>query len=147
MSNELKCNNVSDSDDFFRCSKCGCEIMFTVNGWKPLYMGEVNYCPNCGAKVSDEEDREEYTDTELKPCPLCGNEPKIWFDEHDTWTIECNHHEWTNTDEKGIRVAADIAVYSDVEGKYDFDKKKQVYTPDEIERARKKAIDEWNNRV
>ena len=24
-------------------------------GWEPLYMGEVRYCPNCGARVVEEE--------------------------------------------------------------------------------------------
>lgn len=48
---ERTCHSVSASSNFFRCSECGCEIMFTVDGWKPLYMGRVNYCPNCGAKV------------------------------------------------------------------------------------------------
>ena len=48
---ERTCHSVSASSNFFQCSECGCEIMFTVDGWKPLYMGRVNYCPNCGAKV------------------------------------------------------------------------------------------------
>ena len=47
---ERTCQDV-EGGDFFRCSKCGCEIMRVANGWKPLYMGDVNYCPNCGAKV------------------------------------------------------------------------------------------------
>lgn len=46
-----ECRDVGTSSNFFRCSSCGCEIMRCVDGWKPLYMGEVNYCPNCGAKV------------------------------------------------------------------------------------------------
>ena len=46
-----ECHDASTSSNFFRCSSCGCEIMHCVDGWKPLYMGEVNYCPNCGAKV------------------------------------------------------------------------------------------------
>lgn len=48
---ERTCHSASASSNYFRCSECGCEIMFTVDGWKPLYMGEVNYCPNCGSKV------------------------------------------------------------------------------------------------
>ena len=46
-----ECHDVDESSNFFRCSQCGCEIMRCVDGWKPLYMGEVNFCPNCGAKV------------------------------------------------------------------------------------------------
>lgn len=46
-----ECRDVGTSSNFFRCSSCGCEIMHCVDGWKPLYMGEVNFCPNCGAKV------------------------------------------------------------------------------------------------
>ena len=49
----LTCQNVGISEDYFRCSKCGCELMRAKDGWKTLYMGEVNYCPNCGAKVVD----------------------------------------------------------------------------------------------
>lgn len=47
-----ECHDAGTSSNFFRCSSCGCEIMRCVDGWKPLYMGEVNYCPNCGAKVA-----------------------------------------------------------------------------------------------
>lgn len=46
------CQDV-EGGDFFRCSKCGCELMRVADGWRPLYMGEVNYCPNCGAKVTE----------------------------------------------------------------------------------------------
>lgn len=46
-----ECHDAGTSSNFFRCSNCGCEIMRCVDGWKPLYMGDVNYCPNCGAKV------------------------------------------------------------------------------------------------
>lgn len=46
-----ECHDAGTSSNFFRCSSCGCEIMHCVDGWKPLYMGEVNFCPNCGAKV------------------------------------------------------------------------------------------------
>lgn len=47
-----ECHDAGTSSNFFRCSSCGCEIMRCVDGWKPLYMGEVNYCPQCGAKVA-----------------------------------------------------------------------------------------------
>lgn len=47
-----ECRDAGTSSNFFRCSSCGCEIMRCVDGWKPLYMGEVNFCPNCGAKVA-----------------------------------------------------------------------------------------------
>lgn len=46
-----ECHDAGTSSNFFRCSSCGCEIMRCVDRWKPLYMGEVNFCPNCGAKV------------------------------------------------------------------------------------------------
>lgn len=49
-----ECHDAGTSSNFFRCSSCGCEIMRCVDGWKPLYMGDVNYCPNCGAKVVSE---------------------------------------------------------------------------------------------
>ena len=82
----------------------------------------------------------------LKPCPFCGGEPKMELDE-DTWTIECPHHGWAATDEKDVQVAADISAYSCVNGRYDLELRKQVYTPEEIERARKKAIELWNRRA
>lgn len=47
---ERTCTDV-EGGDFFRCSACGCEVMRVADGWKPLYMGEINHCPNCGAKV------------------------------------------------------------------------------------------------
>ena len=47
---ERTCQDV-EGGNFFRCSKCGCELMRFADGWKPLYMGEVRYCPNCGARV------------------------------------------------------------------------------------------------
>ena len=55
---ERTCQDV-EGGNFFRCSKCGCEIMRVADGWKPLYMGEVNYCPNCGAKVVHAEGQSE----------------------------------------------------------------------------------------
>ena len=50
---ERTCQDV-EGGNFFRCSKCGCELMRFADGWKPLYMGEVRYCPNCGARVVEE---------------------------------------------------------------------------------------------
>lgn len=47
-----ECHDAGTSDNFFRCSNCGCEIMRCVDGWRPLYMGEINFCPNCGSKVA-----------------------------------------------------------------------------------------------
>lgn len=47
---ERTCKDV-EGGNLFRCSKCGCELMRIADGWKPLYMGDVNYCPNCGARV------------------------------------------------------------------------------------------------
>lgn len=51
---ERTCTDV-EGGDFFRCSACGCEVMRVADGWKPLYMGEINYCPNCGARVVDDD--------------------------------------------------------------------------------------------
>lgn len=51
---ERTCQDV-EGGNFFRCPKCGCELMRFADGWKPLYMGEVRYCPNCGARVVEEE--------------------------------------------------------------------------------------------
>ena len=51
---ERTCQDV-EGGNFFRCSKCGCELMRFADGWKPMYMGEVRYCPNCGARVVEEE--------------------------------------------------------------------------------------------
>lgn len=47
---ERTCKDVGEIN-FFRCSKCGCELMLVAGIWITLYAGEVNYCPNCGAKV------------------------------------------------------------------------------------------------
>lgn len=58
---ERTCSNVEtpagvDVDpEFFRCSKCGCEVMLRTGRWVALYGGKMNYCPNCGAKVVENE--------------------------------------------------------------------------------------------
>ena len=53
---ERTCHDVeADDEQFFRCSQCGCEVMLHVevhtSTWNALWAGELNYCPNCGAKV------------------------------------------------------------------------------------------------
>lgn len=60
---ERTCCNVEtpagvDVDpEFFRCSKCGCEVMLRTERWVALYGGKMNYCPNCGAKVIEESEK------------------------------------------------------------------------------------------
>ncbi len=53
---ERTCHDVlADDEQFFRCSQCGCEVMLHeevhTRTWNALWAGELNYCPNCGAKV------------------------------------------------------------------------------------------------
>ena len=52
--NGEKCFDVEDKDDFFWCSNCGCEVMLRAGAWHALYMGDINFCPNCGARVTKE---------------------------------------------------------------------------------------------
>lgn len=52
------CINESASGKYFKCSECGAELMQITPGWVALVSGRVNYCPNCGARVVDEEDND-----------------------------------------------------------------------------------------
>lgn len=53
------CTNESASGKYFKCSECGAELMQVTPGWVALVSGMVNYCPNCGARVVDEEDNDD----------------------------------------------------------------------------------------
>lgn len=56
---ERTCINESASGKYFKCSECGAELMQITPGWVALVSGRVNYCPNCGARVVDEEDNDD----------------------------------------------------------------------------------------
>ena len=51
------CRDVGDSEQFFRCNQCGCEVMLHEavgdSTWNALYCGELRFCPNCGAEVQE----------------------------------------------------------------------------------------------
>lgn len=49
---ESTCTNESASGKYFACSECGAELMQITPGWVALIRGSVNYCPNCGARVT-----------------------------------------------------------------------------------------------
>lgn len=49
---ERTCTNESASGKYFACSECGAELMQITPGWVALIRGSVNYCPNCGARVT-----------------------------------------------------------------------------------------------
>ena len=49
---ERTCINESASGKYFACSECGAELMQITPGWIALVRGRVNYCPNCGARVT-----------------------------------------------------------------------------------------------
>lgn len=53
---ERTCHDVDpkywgEDMEFFRCSRCGCEMILRKDGWIALYGGDMNYCTNCGSKV------------------------------------------------------------------------------------------------
>ena len=83
---------------------------------------------------------------ELKPCPFCGGEPKLKRND-DTFSVICEHHEWSKLNADGIRTAGDIAIYADMQGEYNFDTHELEYSPEEIERCKNAAIEAWNTRV
>ena len=49
---ERTCTNESASSKYFTCSECGAELMQITPGWVALVNGRVNYCPNCGARIT-----------------------------------------------------------------------------------------------
>ena len=83
---------------------------------------------------------------ELKLCPFCGGEPKLKRHD-DTFSVICEHHEWSKLNADGIRTAGDIAIYADMQGEYNFDTHELEYTPEEIERCKNAAIEAWNTRA
>lgn len=83
---------------------------------------------------------------ELKPCPFCGGEPKLKRHD-DTFSVICEHHEWSKLNADGIRTAGDIAIYADMQGEYNFDTHEFEYSPEEIERCKNAAIEAWNTRA
>ena len=56
---ERTCHHVDDGiewvDEEFCCSECGCTTSLTMSSLSVISDGELNYCPNCGAKVVVEE--------------------------------------------------------------------------------------------
>ena len=81
----------------------------------------------------------------LKPCPFCGGEAEIKRRD-DTFSVICEHHEWSKLNADGIRTAGDIAIYADMQGEYNFDTHEFEYSPEEIERCKNAAIEAWNTR-
>ena len=82
----------------------------------------------------------------LLNCPFCGGEPKLKRHD-DTFSVICEHHEWSKLNADGIRTAGDIAIYADMQGEYNFDTHELEYSPEEIERCKNAAIEAWNTRV
>lgn len=82
----------------------------------------------------------------LLNCPFCGSEPKLKRHD-DTFSVICEHHEWSKLNADGIRTAGDIAIYADMQGEYNFDTHELEYSPEEIERCKNAAIEAWNTRA
>lgn len=57
--NEIETDDPAENCDCFECSKCGYPMLYDVNEWydggwfdlEPPYSPHFKYCPNCGAKV------------------------------------------------------------------------------------------------
>lgn len=54
------CENVSEYQDVFDCSKCWCRVELVTESWdehgEPCYAPLMpSFCPNCGAEVMDNE--------------------------------------------------------------------------------------------
>lgn len=83
---------------------------------------------------------------ELKPCPFCGGKAELKRHD-DTFSVICEHHEWSKLNADGIRTAGDIAIYADIQGEYNFDTHELEYSPEEIERCKNAVIEAWNTRA
>lgn len=83
---------------------------------------------------------------ELKTCPFCGGEAELKRHD-DTFSVICEHHEWSKLNADGIRTAGDIAIYADMQGEYNFDTHELEYSPEEIERCKNAVIEAWNTRA
>lgn len=86
--------------------------------------------------------------TELLNCPFCGCEPILERFEDYAFSIKCTHnYYWSEPDENGVRTAADIAIYADIKGKYNYETNDWEYTEEEINNCKKAAIEAWNTRA
>lgn len=83
-----------------------------------------------------------------RPCPFCGCEPTLARIDDNVFSVRCTHHYcWSEPDENGARTAADITIYADIEGKYNYETKDWEYTEEEINNCKKAAIEAWNTRA
>ena len=86
--------------------------------------------------------------TELLNCPFCGCEPILERFEDYAFSIKCTHnYYWNEPDENGVRTAADVAIYADIKGKYNYETNDWEYTEEEINNCEKAAIEAWNKRA
>lgn len=88
-------------------------------------------------------EKSEHEAKELRPCPFCGNDPEIYF-EDETWTVECKHHGWVKSDKQNVTIAADIDVYSSAEEYESDDDGHYIPTQKSVNDARDVVIDLWN---
>ena len=67
---------------------------------------------------------------ELKPCPFCGEQPKL-SKENGSWVIECKHHGWPQGLIPETTIAGDIDLCS----------------WGDTEEAKEQLIEAWNTRA
>lgn len=67
---------------------------------------------------------------ELKPCPFCGEQPKL-NKENGSWVIECKHHGWPQGLIPETTIAGDIDLCS----------------WGDTEEAKEQLIEAWNTRA
>ena len=83
-----------------------------------------------------------------RPCPFCGCDPTLRRCDDNVFSVSCTHHYcWSEPDENGARTAADITIYADIEGKYNYETNDWEYTEEEINNCKKAAIKAWNTRA